>query len=49
MPRPWVRDGSLRHRETVVDGLESAPEALRQVLRGGNFGKMLVRVGKEKG
>ena len=44
---PWVRDGSLRHRETVVDGLESAPEALRQVLRGGNFGKMLVRVGKE--
>ena len=46
---PWVRDGSLRHRETVVDGLESAPEALRQVLRGGNFGKMLVRVGKEPG
>ncbi len=44
---PWVRDGLLRHRETVLDGLESAPEALRQVLRGGNFGKMLVRVGKE--
>ena len=44
---PWVRDGSLHHRETVVDGLESAPEALRQVLRGGNFGKMLVRVGQE--
>ena len=44
---PWVRDGSLRHRETIVDGLESAPEALREVLRGGNFGKMLVRVGKE--
>ena len=46
---PWVRDGSLRHRETVVDGLERAPEALRQVLRGGNFGKMLVRVGREPG
>jgi NADPH-dependent curcumin reductase CurA len=44
---PWVRDGSLRHRETIVDGLEAAPEALREVLRGGNFGKMLVRVGKE--
>ena len=43
---PWVRDGSLHHRETIVDGLEAAPEALRQVLRGGNFGKMLVRVGK---
>jgi len=44
---PWLRDGSLHHRETIVDGLESAPEALRQVLRGGNFGKMLMRVGKE--
>jgi len=44
---PWVRDGSLKHRETVLDGLERAPEALRQVLRGGNFGKMLVRVGRE--
>jgi len=43
---PWVRDGTLRYRETIVEGLESAPEALRQVLRGGNFGKMLVRVGK---
>ncbi|CAH2598597.1 NADPH-dependent curcumin reductase [Rhodovastum atsumiense] len=44
---PWVADGSLRHRETIVDGLDAAPEALRQVLRGGNFGKMLVRVGRE--
>jgi len=43
---PWLRDGSLQHRQTIVDGLENAPEALRQVLRGGNFGKMLVRVGK---
>ena len=44
---PWVRDFSLVYRETVLDGLESAPEALRQVLRGGNFGKMLVRVGMD--
>ena len=44
---PWVRDGSLRYRETVIDGLENAPEALRLVLRGGNFGKMLVRVAEE--
>jgi NADPH-dependent curcumin reductase CurA len=44
---PWLREGTLHHRETIVDGLESAPEALRQVLRGGNFGKMLVRVGRE--
>lgn len=44
---PWVRDGSLRYRETVIDGLDSAPDALRLVLTGGNFGKMLVRVGPD--
>ncbi len=46
---PWVEDGTLRYRETVVDGLENAPDALAQVLRGGNFGKMLVRVGHDPG
>lgn len=44
---PWVADGSLRYRHTVIDGLENAPEALIALLRGGNFGKMLVRVGAE--
>ena len=44
---PWVKDGSLRYRETVIDGLENAPEALAVLLRGGNFGKMLVRVGPD--
>lgn len=44
---PWVKDGSLRYRETVIDGLENAPEALRLLLRGRNFGKMLVRVGPD--
>ena len=42
---PWVADGSLHYRETVIDGLENAPEALGLLLSGGNFGKMLVRVG----
>jgi NADPH-dependent curcumin reductase len=41
---PWVLDGSLKFRETVFDGLESAPAALAAVLSGGNFGKMLVQV-----
>jgi NADPH-dependent curcumin reductase CurA len=42
---PWVKEGSLHYRETVIDGLENAPTALQMVLSGGNFGKMLVRVG----
>src|SRR5262249_40509571 len=41
----WVRDGSLRCREDIVDGLENAPEAFVGMLDGKNFGKLLVRVG----
>ncbi|MGS2615262.1 NADP-dependent oxidoreductase [Micromonospora sp. LZ34] len=40
----WLRDGSVRYDETVVDGIENAPEAFLGLLRGENFGKMLVRV-----
>ena len=43
----WVRDGRLRWRETVVDGIEQAPEAFRGLLQGENVGKMLVRVGPD--
>jgi hypothetical protein len=39
----WLRDGSIRHDETVVDGLENAPEAFLGLLRGANLGKMIVR------
>lgn len=45
---PWVKEGSLHYRETVIDGLENAPAALQMVLTGGNFGKMLVRVGPDR-
>ena len=31
-------------RETILAGLESAPQALIELLKGGNFGKMLVRL-----
>jgi len=41
----WVREGRLRHRETVVDGIDNAPRAFLGLLRGENIGKMLVKVG----
>jgi len=41
----WVADGRLRYRETIVEGIENAPEAFVGLLRGDNTGKMLVRVG----
>ncbi|MET0134404.1 MAG: NADP-dependent oxidoreductase [Kibdelosporangium sp.] len=40
----WLADGSLRTRETVVDGIEQAPAAFLGLLRGANTGKMLVRL-----
>jgi NADPH-dependent curcumin reductase CurA len=39
-----VASGKLKYRETVRDGLEAAPQALVDLLRGGNFGKMLVKL-----
>jgi len=44
----WVRDGSLKYREDIVDGLENAPAAFIGMLEGKNFGKMLVRVAPEE-
>jgi NADPH-dependent curcumin reductase CurA len=43
----WVRDGSVRYRETVVEGIERAPEAFIGLLAGENVGKMLVKVGPD--
>ncbi len=41
---PLVEDGRLRAHETVVDGLDHAPEALLQIFGGSHLGKMLVRL-----
>jgi NADPH-dependent curcumin reductase CurA len=41
---PLVRAGKLRARETVVYGLDQAPQAFLDMLRGGNVGKMIVRL-----
>ncbi|MBX5174605.1 NADP-dependent oxidoreductase [Rhizobium sp. NZLR1b] len=43
---PLVASGKIKYREDVVDGLENAPEAFIGMLSGGNFGKLLVRVGR---
>lgn len=42
----WVRDGKVRYREDVVEGLANTPEAFRGLLVGRNFGKLLVKVGE---
>jgi NADPH-dependent curcumin reductase CurA len=39
-----VAAGKIKYRETIREGLQSAPQALVDLLRGGNFGKMLVKL-----
>jgi NADPH-dependent curcumin reductase CurA len=42
----WVASGELKYQETVVDGgIEAAPQAFMDLLRGANTGKMVVRLG----
>ena len=40
----WVADGSIRHREHVLDGIDRAPEGLVRLFAGDHLGKLVVRV-----
>jgi NADPH-dependent curcumin reductase CurA len=40
----WLREGKIRCDETVVDGIDRAPEAFLGLLRGENTGKMVIRL-----
>ena len=44
----WIRDGKFHYREDIAEGLAAAPEAFCRLMRGGNFGKALVRIGPER-
>jgi NADPH-dependent curcumin reductase CurA len=40
----WLRDGKIQYKEDIVVGLENAPSAFIGLLKGKNFGKLLVKV-----
>jgi NADPH-dependent curcumin reductase CurA len=40
-----VKSGQLKTRETIVDGLDKTPEAFLGLLKGENFGKLIVKIG----
>ena len=40
----WIRSGQLKYKEDVVEGLENAPQAFIGMMKGENFGKLLIRV-----
>ncbi|MBI3371996.1 MAG: NADP-dependent oxidoreductase [Betaproteobacteria bacterium] len=43
----WIAAGRLKYREDIVGGIEKAPRAFIGLLRGENFGKLLVKLGPE--
>lgn len=40
----WLKEGRIKFREDLFDGLENAPQAFIGLLEGRNFGKLVVRV-----
>jgi hypothetical protein len=43
----WLKEGRITYCEDIVEGLENAPGALIGLLKGENFGKVVVRVAPE--
>ena len=43
----WIGEGKLKWKETLLEGLEKAPEAFIGLFTGQNFGKMVVKVGPD--
>ena len=42
-----MAEGKIKYKEDITEGLENAPRELIGLLRGENFGKKIIRVGKE--
>lgn len=43
----WIKDGKIQWQETVVEGIENAPDAFLRLFSGEKTGKMLVKIGDE--
>ena len=44
----WVRQGLIRYREDILDGIEQAPGSVAGLYRGENFGKRLIRIAPQE-
>jgi NADPH-dependent curcumin reductase CurA len=40
----WVKEGKLRHRDDIQEGLENAPKTMVRLFEGGNVGKLLLKI-----
>jgi NADPH-dependent curcumin reductase CurA len=43
----WIAEGKVKWKETIIDGIENAPQAFIGLFKGENFGKMLVKIGPD--
>jgi NADPH-dependent curcumin reductase CurA len=43
----WIKDGRIKYRTTIANGIETAPNALIGLFSGANTGKMVVQLAKE--
>ena len=44
----WVRQGMIRYREDILEGIEQAPGSVAGLYRGKNFGKRLIRIAPQE-
>jgi NADPH-dependent curcumin reductase CurA len=40
----WIAEGKIKWRETIMEGIDKAPEAFMGLFEGKNFGKMVVKL-----
>jgi NADPH-dependent curcumin reductase CurA len=45
---PWLSAGDIKYKVDIVSGLENAPNAFIGMLKGENFGKLVVQIGPEQ-
>ena len=45
--RGWISEGKIKYRETIMQGIDQAPNALIGLLEGANTGKMLVQLAED--
>ena len=43
----WIKDGKVKYKETIHQGIESAPQSFIELFSGGNEGKMLVQLAEQ--
>jgi hypothetical protein len=45
----WFKEGKLKYKEDIVDGLDNTVDAFRGLLNGDNFGKLIIKLDDEPG